>query len=253
MAWWDIYFDEWYLRMFEATLSAERTAQEVTGVISLLDLEAGARILDLCCGQGRHALPLAQAGYEVTGLDRSTFLLKEARRAAADAQTVVHWVRGDMRWLPWRGAFDACINLFTAFGYFDEEAQNQQVLQQVYNALRPGGVFLLDLSNRDYHLLRMWPRTWHRQGKAFVLEENEFDPRTCRFYVTFTWVEGEKVHSLSHSVRSYTAPELLGMLHAAGLVATNVCGDFDGSEFSLDSKRLIVVAQKPQEVSNERR
>jgi SAM-dependent methyltransferase len=252
MAWWDTYFDEWYLRMFEAVLSPDRTAQEVAGVITLLDLRPGARILDLCCGQGRHAVPLAQAGYRVIGLDRSRYLLEEAQRATASAQVEVHWVRGDMRWLPWHGEFDACINLFTAFGYFDEEAQNQQVLQQVYNALRPGGFFFLDLSNRDYHLLQMWPRAWHRQGKAIVLEENEFNARTCRFKMTFTWLEGEKVHSLAHSVRSYTAPELVAMLQAAGLVARQVCGDFDGSEFSLHSKRLIVVAQKPQEVRDER-
>jgi len=246
MACWNSYFDEWYLRLFEAVFSPDRTAREVAGVIALLDLQPGARILDLCCGQGRHAVLLARAGYHVTGLDRSTYLLEQAQRATVDAQVEIHWVRGDMRWLPWHGEFDACINLFTAFGYFEEEAQNQQVLQEVQHALRPGGVFFLDLSNHDHRLLSMCPRVWHRQKRAIVLEENEFDPRSSRFKTTFTWVEEGRTHSLSHSVRSYTAPELVAILQAAGLVVTDIYGGFDGSELSLDSERLIVVAQKPR-------
>ncbi len=246
MPWWDIYFDELYLRMFERILTPDRTAQEVAGVMTLLNLSSGARVLDLCCGQGRHAIPLARAGYRMIGLDRSRFLLARARQAAREAGVDVQWVRGDMRWLPWQEQFDACINLFTAFGYFQDDAENQQVLHQVCNVLRPGGVLLLDTSNRDYYLLRMWPRSWQRHGQAIILEETDFNPTTCRFTMTFTWLENGRAESLTHSVRHYTVPELLGMLRLAGLSPTAICGDFDGSPFDLHSKRLIVVARKPK-------
>ena len=66
-------------------------------------------------------------------------------------------MRGDMRRLPWAEQFDACINLFTAFGYFEDEAENQQVLHQVQRVLKPGGELFLDVSNRDYYLLHLWP------------------------------------------------------------------------------------------------
>ncbi len=82
MPWWDVYFNELYLRMSETILTPDRTAQEVAGVMTLLDLQPGARILDLCCGQGRHAVPLARAGYRMIGLDRSTYLL--GRHSKAD-------------------------------------------------------------------------------------------------------------------------------------------------------------------------
>lgn len=245
MPWWDIYFDEPYLRLFETILTPERTAQEVAGVTAMLELQPGARILDLCCGQGRHAVPLAQAGYRVTGLDRSPYLLGQAQRTAQGASVPVEWIRGDMRWLPWWEQFDSCISLFTAFGYFQDDAENQQVLHQVYDVLRPGGTFFLDVSNRDYYLLRLWPYSWRRHGRAIVLEETRFDPVTCRFIMTFTWVEEGRTESLTHSVRHYTAPELSKMVQNAGLQPIAIYGDFDGRKFDLDSKRLIVVAQKP--------
>lgn len=246
MPWWDVHFDELYLRISETILTADRTAREVAGIMTLLELRPPARILDLCCGQGRHSVPLARAGYRVAGLDRSTYLLGQAQQAAARAGVEVGWVRGDMRWLPWRGRFDACVNLFTSFGYFDDEAENESVLRQVCSALKPGGLFLLDLSNRDYYLLHLWPNYWRRHGGATILEETKFDPVTCRFKMTFTWAEGGDWKSLTHSVRHYTVPELKGMLERAGLAPVAVHGDFDGSEFELYSKRLIMVAQKPE-------
>ena len=244
MRWWARQFDELYLRMFETILTPERTVQEVTGVQALMDLRPGARILDLCCGQGRHAVPLARAGHYLTGLDRSAYLLSQAQQAAQTEGVKVQWVHGDMRCLPWHEQFDVCINLFTAFGYFDEEADNQEVLRQVCRVLKPGGEFLLDISNRDYYLLQWWPRAWRRHGKAIILEETDFDPSTCRFTMTFTWIDGRRQESLTHSVRHYTAPELTAMLRTAGLTPTAVYGDFDGGPFDLYSKRLIVVAKK---------
>jgi ubiquinone/menaquinone biosynthesis C-methylase UbiE len=244
MPWWARHFDELYLRMFETILSPDRTAREVAGVMTMLRLRPGTRILDLCCGQGRHAVPLAQARHHVTGLDRSTYLLGQAQQAAENAGVEIELVRGDMRRLPWRERFDACINMFTAFGYFEHETENQRVLHEVYKALKPGGKFLLDLSNRDYYLLRLWPKAWRRQGKAIVLEETDFDPLTCRFSMTFTWMEGGNSESLTHSVRHYTAPELTSMLRAAGFTIETIYGDFDSSEFDIYSKRLIAIAKK---------
>jgi ubiquinone/menaquinone biosynthesis C-methylase UbiE len=246
MTWWEIYFNELYLRIFQTMVSPDRTAQEVAGVTTLLDLKPGARVLDLCCGQGRHAVPLARAGIRMTGLDHSVYLLAQAQQAEQRARTQVDWLRGDMRYLPWTEHFDACLNLFTAFGYFEDDAQNEQVLHEVCRVLRPGGKLLLDVSNRDYYLLRFWPNAWRRHGRATILEETSFDPLTGRFSMRFTWAEGANWQSLTHSVRQYTAPELANMLTRAGLVPVAFYGDFDGSAFDLASKRLIVIAQRPE-------
>src|SRR5919108_612225 len=93
--WYQAFFGEDYLRIYAPFLPAERTAREVAGIINLLNLPTGSAILDLCCGHGRHAIPLAQQGYQVTGQDLSTVFLQRAREAA-DAQRVqVRWVHGD--------------------------------------------------------------------------------------------------------------------------------------------------------------
>jgi len=245
VSWWLSYFGELYLRMFGAMVTPEQTVQEVAGTLSFLDLAPEARILDLACGQGRHAVPFARLGFRVVGLDRSTYLLAQAQERAAEVEAEVHWVQGDMRRLPWGEQFDACVSLFTAFGYFAEEAQNQQVLEEVCRVLKAGGQFLLDVPNRDYYLLRILPYSWRRHEGAVILEETTFDPVTCRFKTDFTWVKEGRTETLSHSVRHYTVPELNGMLQRAGMVPTALYGDFDGRPLDLDSRRLIVVATKP--------
>src|SRR5436309_6714365 len=119
--WYQTFFGEDYLRIYGPFLSPERTEQEVEGIVKLLTLPPGSRILDLCCGHGRHAIPLAQRGYQVTGQDLSDYFLQRAREAAAVQGVQVQWVHHDMRGIPFENEFDAVINIFTAFGYLESE------------------------------------------------------------------------------------------------------------------------------------
>jgi len=244
MSWWQTYFGELYLRLFATMVTPEGTAQEVAGVLALLDPRPGARILDLACGQGRHAVILARLGYRVAGLDRSAALLRRAEEAARGVAGEVAWVLGDMRSLPFGQEFDACLSLFTSFGYFQDEAENEEVLRQVYSVLRPGGALFLDLPNHGHQRQHPHPTSWRRHGAAIVLEETHFDPATCRSTTTFTWLEGGQAESITHSVRHYTAPEMTAMLRRTGLEPVALFGDVDGSAFAAGSKRLIVVARK---------
>ena len=121
--WWQrIFADGSYLRLWSSHLTPERTEREVAGVLDLLQPTPGAAVLDLACGQGRIAVPLAQRGYRVTGLDLSEQLLGVAREAADAAGVTVDWHRADMRDIPaeWADRFDYIINIFTAFGYFED-------------------------------------------------------------------------------------------------------------------------------------
>src|SRR5215472_2918927 len=113
------YYDVWFRR--GASPEAGRTAAEVAFLVQTLALPPGAALLDLACGQGRHAIALAQRGYRVTGLDLSASHLALARQAAAAEGVAVTWVEADMRALP-PGPFDAVINLFSAFGYLESDA-----------------------------------------------------------------------------------------------------------------------------------
>src|SRR5919199_5263013 len=124
--WWQTWFGPAYLAVYDAYL-AERTPAEVDGLEAVAGLRPPMRILDLGCGQGRHSIELARRGYEVTGLDQSPVLLAEAKHRAAEAGVNVRWILADMRDAP-KEDFDLCVNLFTSFGYFAEDADNQRVL-----------------------------------------------------------------------------------------------------------------------------
>ncbi len=248
--WWQrIFADGSYLRLWSAHLTPERTEREVAGVLDLLRPTPGAAILDLACGQGRIAVPLAQRGYRVTGLDLSEQLLDVAHAAADAAGVGVEWHRADMRDIPakWAGRFDYIINIFTAFGYFEDEAENQRVLAGVARALKPGGRFLIESMNRDGVMGRFQERNWHEADGLLVCTEVSFDPISGMASTVDQWNEGGERQSLHHSVRLYTPTELAAMLQAAGLKLVATYGGLAGGELTHESWRMVLVAEKPRE------
>jgi SAM-dependent methyltransferase len=244
--WYETLFDEDYLRLWTPNLPPERAEQELHGLLTLLDLPAGARVLDLCCGHGRHAVPLARLGYRVTGLDLSEVFLERGRRSAQEAGVEVEWLHGDMREIPFKGELDAVINMYTAFGYFEDE-ENLQVLRAVRNALKPGGRFLLDVIHHEGVIRRFQPEgvTRHPDG-CIVVEDRKWDCFTGRCDVEMTVIEPNGTRkTLSHSVRIYALTELARMLREAGLQLEAYYGGVDGSPLTLDSRRLAILARRP--------
>ena len=146
--WYKSFFGEDYLRIYDF-LTPERTQLEVDGIVKLLALPPGSAILDLCCGHGRHAVPLAKRGYRVKGQDLSAVFLQHAQAASEAQGTQLRLIQSDMRNIPFEKEFDAVINIFTAFGYLESEEEDQKVLQQVHKALKPGGLFLLETLHRE--------------------------------------------------------------------------------------------------------
>lgn len=245
--WYQEFFDEEYFRLYDPSLTEERTAREVEGIATLLALPPGSAILDLACGHGRHAIPLTERGYQVTGQDLSEVFIRRARADAEARGASVRWFHGDMRQIPFVVEFDAVINIFTAFGYLESEAEDAKVLSQVAAALKPGGRFLIETLHRESMVRRYRPSIIDRRDDGLlVLHEGEFDLLTSRSNVRITllYPEGGR-RETGHSVRMYTLTELAGMLAAAGLPVEAVYGGMDGSELTLDSRRLVVIARKP--------
>ena len=152
-------FNEDYLYFYEGILNAERTKEDVEKILELLELAAGASVLDCPCGRGRIANSLAERGFRVTGIDASEFFLERARADAAERGVEVEYVEGDMRQLPWREEFDALVNWFTSFGYFSDD-QNKAVLEQFHDVLKPGGKLILETQN----ITRILVGRPHRRG-----------------------------------------------------------------------------------------
>jgi SAM-dependent methyltransferase len=231
--------------IFLPVLPDERTAAEVNAVVERLGLAPGARLLDLCCGHGRHAVPLAQLGYRVTGLDLSRPLLERAAALAAAGGERVGLVRADMRRLPFADAsFDAVLNLFNAFGYLEDDAQDELALAEVARVLRRGGRFLQELANREALV-----RGWHdsdvtRTGDGLVvLQERTLNLRSGRERVRYTLLEPDgRQRTTEHAVRLYALTELEAMLGRAGLELLAVHGDLDGGPLELDSSFVVTLS-----------
>jgi SAM-dependent methyltransferase len=244
--WYREFFGEEYFRLYDGILTPERTAREVEGIVNLLSLPPGSHILDLCCGHGRIAIPLAQRGYRMTGLDLSELFLERAKSDAETAGLSIDWLRGDMRAIPFDAAFDAVINIFTAFAYLESEEDDLEVLRQVRKALKPGGLFLLESSHRESLVRRFLPADiTHREDGTLVLNERSFDLLTSRYEGRWTVVspEGNRKEYRT-SKRMYSLTEFARLFAAAGLELRDYFGGLDGSELTLESRRLALVGRK---------
>ncbi len=245
--WYDGFFEDDYLDHVALQFEAERTEREAGFVSEALGIEPGTRVLDLACGHGRIALELARRGFRVTGLDLSPRSLRIARDAAEREGLDVEWVHADMREIPAGAEFDAIYNVFTSFGYFTEEEENQRVLQGVARALRPRGSFLIDINNVLGLMPRYRDRFWDVAADGVIwLQEHEVDVLGGRNHARWTFIrpDGSRVE-LVHSVRMYTPYELATMLERAGLAVEQAWGDFDGSDLTRVSRRAILLGRKP--------
>ena len=125
---------------FDKYIESDTSRSQVDFVIDKLALEPGAKVLDLCCGQGRHLIDLARRGYDVVGLDLSEYMLEECKAAAAVEGINPVLVHADMREIGFATEFDAVINMFASFGYLETDDEDQKVLNAASLALKGGGL-----------------------------------------------------------------------------------------------------------------
>lgn len=241
--WWESFFGPDYLKQYEH--ARVRTAAEADGLEKILHLRKGGRILDLACGAGRHSIELARRGYEVTGYDLSEDLLRHARADAKRAKATVAFVRGDMRDLRYRAVFDAVINMFSSFGYFEDVEDDRKVLAGISRALKPRGKFLLERFNRESLAYELPLQGW-RVGEdgSVILQEDMFDVLRGRYDTRQIVIDRDGTREHRASVRAYTLPELKQMFDAAGLPIHRVLGGLDLSPYQARSRRLVLYAVK---------
>lgn len=257
--------DAWYERSFGADYlivykhrNLQNAYEEVKRMTEWLSLPERAEILDLCCGMGRHALALAELGNKVTGLDLSEVLLAEARKL--DVNGEIEWLQGDMRNIPLQKSFDVVVNLFTSFGYFSTDAENERVLHEIERVLKPGGQFIIDFLNASYVKNNLVPYS-ERQIDGITIEETRtieresvehsaqhFVQRSVREAVVKRIVmkeEGQADRHYEERVRLYGLADFEAMLGQTGLQIDHIYGDYDRSSLDTNtSPRLIIVGHK---------
>jgi len=205
----------------------------------------GKTVLDLCCGPGRCSIALAKAGYRVTGVDRTRFLLNKARANARKAGVRIEFVRSDMRDFVRPAAYDLALSMFTSFGYFDDKSEDVGVLRNVFTSLRPGGVFVIDVMSKE-RIARAFRGTMSEElpdGRLRVQRQEIFDDWS-RIQNEWLIINGNRVSRFRFHHTLYSGQELKALLLQAGFENVTLYGSLDGDAFGLRAERLIAVARK---------
>jgi SAM-dependent methyltransferase/GNAT superfamily N-acetyltransferase len=236
-------FDDDYLYFYPGLFEAERCDAEAELIARLLSLDQGKRVLDVPCGEGRIAGRLARMGCEVVGVDYTEAWIELARRQYPQATFEL----GDIRALRYEDEFDAIVNWFTSFGYFDPQT-NDGVLASLARALRPGGRLLLEVHN-PWRLQRLIAAGGG--SSAYVVDRDgdmmadrvTYDGETSTSHTERFIMRDGRLRRLEFTLEQVPAPALANRLRRAGFASVELFGE-GGSAFQPDSRRLIALAHK---------
>ncbi|GMW03549.1 MAG: methyltransferase [Candidatus Hydrogenedentota bacterium] len=240
--WFEHAFGELYPIVY-AHRTVEAAAPEVQFATSALRLTERDRILDLCCGCGRHLLHLVGVTRHVVGLDYSDQLLWMASGILPPGTPLV---RADMRAVPFSESFDVVTNFFTSFGYFFTDDENLDVARGVAQALRPGGRFFIDYLNPS-HVKDSLVAQSMRDIDGYRIEEYRWiDDVTRRINkTTRVFRESALLNEFHESVQLYDRDGFVGLLNLGGLRVDSLYGDYSGAPYTVASPRMIAVGVRP--------
>lgn len=232
--WFEEWFGEEYLALYPHR--DDREAEDVVALIRrTIDLRAGALVLDVACGAGRHARAFQAGGFVPVGVDLSRHLLERARALAG-----IPVARADIRALPIRsGSVDLAVNLFTSFGYFANDADHLAALGQMIATVRPGGWFVFDYLNAAAVRESLADRTAGSVQGAVTVDKSLHDHD--RFVIkTITARDGRQ---FMERVRLFEPAELVAMISASGGRVRHQFGDYRGGPPTPQSPRVVIFAQ----------
>ncbi len=239
--------DEFWRELKPFLFSLERwesTSEQVTQIIALLAIKGDDKILDLCCGPGRHSLELAARGFNVTGVDRTSSYLKEASEKAKSMGVEVEFTQEDMRKFCRPDSFDVALNMFSSFGYFEGPADDRNVLLNIYQSLKEGGKLLIEMMGKEILARDFLKRDWVEENGIILLEEREISCDWTRIDNRWIVIKGNKRKEFRFSLHLYSGAELTQLLSDSGFSSVEIFGDLLGSPYNNEAKRLVAIACK---------
>jgi SAM-dependent methyltransferase len=231
----------WYELFLDPT-PREFTQAELAFVLRHLPPDQFPELLDVCCGSGRHAVPLARSGYRVVGVDFNERVIEAAARAAGGVAGLT-FVTADMRQLRAVTAvfppFDGVVNLWQSFGFFDDDT-NVRVLRSFHDALRPGGRCLLDVYDRRFHENRPTYES-ARRGVVEVQTRRRWEDKRLRVELAYGTGGGDVFEW-----RLYTAAELGQLAADVGFDVLLSCAGFEDDRIPDGGRpRMQIVLERP--------
>lgn len=240
--WFQQWFNSPYYQILYQNRNAEEAKKFITRLLAHLAPGAGARMLDVACGSGRHARIMAEAGLEVTGIDLSERFIAEARTHEADN---LHFFTHDMR-LPYASNyFEVVFNLFTSFGYFAALRENLSALETMAGALKPGSTLVMDYLNTRFNAAHLLPYSRFDTGPVcFDLHRYQNDQFFFKDIFIRDKQSGENFH-FREEVTKFVRTDFELMFNHFGLTLAETFGNYDLSPFNeTASPRLIMIAKK---------
>ncbi|UPM42204.1 class I SAM-dependent methyltransferase [Halocatena salina] len=242
--------DEAFWDTFEGYVFApeviEKAPAQIDHLLSLLDLPDDGVVGDVPCGVGRHAVELADRGFRVTGVDATASYLSRASERARErgVSERTEFIHEDMRDVSRPNEFDAIINLYTSFGYFEDRADDERTARNFYDSLRPGGTLFMSLTSKETLAGKFEQRTWDERDGTYFLEEHEITDNWSWMENRWIVVTDEAVQEFTVSHRLYSAYELTTLLQRVGFEDVSVYGNLDGDPYDENAAHLVIVATK---------
>ena len=242
--WFETFFQGPAVDFWTRAMTPALTLADVDFLEKALEVNPGARLLDIPRGNGRHSIELARRGYRITGVD-----LSEEFLAAARAELDADWRLGDMRALLSDGSlepstFDGAFCFGNSFGYLDH-ACGESFLAALAGALKPAAKLVIETGVCAESILpTMVQKRWHRLGDLMILSENRYDPWESCLNIDYTFVRDGVIETRPTTSFVFTSAELRRMLEAAGFNTLSFYGSVTGEPYQLGSPRLIITAQR---------
>ncbi len=241
------WFEDWFNTEEYLYVYSHRNEEDAKNFFDLITknilIEKSSKVLDLACGAGRHSILFAKNGFDVTAVDISENLLNVASLTAKELGLNINFIKSDLRKLHLTQKFHLIINLFTSFGYFENDDENGEVIKIVSQHLVDNGYFILDFFNITYLKNNLIPISYDKIKEGIIKQERVIkeDRIVKKIIITRKGIE----KSYYESVRAYTKEELLSIFDNHGLKVKCICGDYLGNDFEEESSpRIIIIAQK---------
>lgn len=224
--------------------------RQIRFIVERLALQGNERILDMGCGHGRLALPLARRGYPVTGVDLSEYLLDTARESAAKEESLqIGFEFCGLLAMPYWEEFDAALSVWNSFGYHEDLEGWMQVVTNAYQALAPGGRFFLDVPNRLWEFNYMlFHEEFDSRGTKIIVDRMG-DTAQRRINEKVTVIRDDDTRQFGMSYLVFAPDEVQEVVREVGFEILDAAGDWDGSELNEDSPRILITAQKTHSLS----
>jgi SAM-dependent methyltransferase len=205
---------------------------------------SGLKVLDLCCGFGRISAELSRRGFSVTGVDITESYLRTAREDAAYENLDIEYLLADAREFVRPAFFDLALSLYISFGYFEDIKDDCKLLNNVYQSLKPGGVFIMETLGKEIAVRDFVECEWFERAGYTVLTQYEALDSWSLLKNRWILIKGAERHEKIFAQRLYAASELRSLFIEAGFAKVEIYGDWDESPYDISAPKLIAVGRK---------